>query len=195
MKERFENLLGILFGTIFLVLVATVTIETIARKVFNFSLQGADELGGYALAVGATLAFSLAVLGRSHIRVDILHEKYPLGVQAFMNWLSALLMGVLAVFLCWVAWYVIQDTIAYGSTAQTSWATPLVYPQGAWFVGLSLFALTAAFGAIRATYFLLTGQQAVLLKDFQPRSVKEEVQEEVNDLAQRAVSSATGDRR
>jgi TRAP-type C4-dicarboxylate transport system permease small subunit len=195
MKERFENLLGILFGTIFLVLVATVTIETIARKVFNFSLQGADELGGYALAVGATLAFSLAVLGRSHIRVDILHEKYPLGVQAFMNWLSALLMGVLAVFLCWVAWYVIQDTIAYGSTAQTPWATPLVYPQGAWFVGLSLFALTAAFGAIRATYFLLTGQQAVLLKDFQPRSVKEEVQEEVNDLAQRAVSSATGDRR
>jgi TRAP-type C4-dicarboxylate transport system permease small subunit len=195
MKERFENLLGILFGTIFLVLVATVTIETIARKVFNFSLQGADELGGYALAVGATLAFSLAVLGRSHIRVDILHEKYPLGVQAFMNWLSAVLMGVLAVFLCWVAWYVIQDTITYGSTAQTPWATPLVYPQGAWFLGLTLFALTAAIGAIRATYLLLTGQQVLLLKDFQPRSVKEEVQEEVNDLAQRAVSSATGDRR
>lgn len=195
MKERFENLLGILFGTIFLVLVATVTIETIARKVFNFSLQGADELGGYALAVGATLAFSLAVLGRSHIRVDILHEKYPLGVQAFMNWLSAVLMGVLAVFLCWVAWYVIQDTIAYGSTAQSPWATPLVYPQGAWFLGLTLFALTAAIGAIRATYLLLTGQQVLLLKDFQPRSVKEEVQEEVNDLAQRSVSSAKGDRR
>ncbi len=46
MKERIENLLAILFGGIFLLLSAVVTVETVSRKVFNISLQGADELGG-----------------------------------------------------------------------------------------------------------------------------------------------------
>ncbi len=54
-----------------------VAVETVVRKVFNFSLQGADELGGYALAVGATIAFSLALLGRTHIRVDVFHDRLP----------------------------------------------------------------------------------------------------------------------
>ena len=71
MKTRLENILGILFGTIFMTLVALVTVETIVRKLFNVSLQGVDELGGYALAIGSTISFSLAVLGRNHIRVDV----------------------------------------------------------------------------------------------------------------------------
>lgn len=47
-KDRVEGALAMLFGLIFLVLSAIVSIETISRKLFNFSLQGADELGGYA---------------------------------------------------------------------------------------------------------------------------------------------------
>ena len=85
MKTRLESILSILFGGIFGVLVIIVTIETIARKLFNVSLQGADELGGYALAIGSTLAFSLAVFGRNHIRVDVLHEKYPTRFQGWMT--------------------------------------------------------------------------------------------------------------
>lgn len=185
MKERLENLLGILFGIIFLVLVAIVTIETIVRKLFNVSVQGADELGGYSLAVGATIAFSLAVLGRNHIRVDILHDRYPKPVQAVMNWLSAVLLAALAIFLCWTAWQVIVDSIAYSSTAQTAWATPLVYPQSAWLMGLLLFAVIAGFLGIRATYLFVSGKQRVLLEEFQPRSAKEELQEELEDIAAR----------
>jgi TRAP-type C4-dicarboxylate transport system permease small subunit len=185
MKERLENILGTIFGLMFMVLVAVVTFETIARKLFNFSVQGADELGGYALAVGATLAFSLAVLGRTHIRVDILHDRYPKWLQAFMNWFSALCMGALAIFLCWTAWQVIVDSIAYGSTAQTPWATPLVYPQMSWLVGLGLFALIAGFLALRATYLLVTGKRHELIEQYQPRSAKDELADELEDLAAR----------
>lgn len=192
MKERLENLLGILFGVIFMVLVAIVTIETIARKLFNVSVQGADELGGYSLAVGATLAFSLAILGRNHIRVDILHDRYPKPVQALMNWLSAVLLAALAVFLCWTAWQVIVDSISYASTAQTPWATPLVYPQSAWLIGLLFFAVIAGFLGLRATYLLVTGKQRALLDEFQPRSAKEELQEELEDIAARDAASQTG---
>lgn len=186
MKTRFENILGILFGTIFMTLVALVTVETIARKLFNVSLQGVDELGGYALAIGSTISFSLAVFGRNHIRVDVLHQHYPDWLKAVMNWLSAFSLAALAVFLCWVAIQVLLDSITYGSTAQTPWATPLIYPQSLWYAGLVIFAIVSVCFAAWATYLLLTGNQRTLIHEFQPKSAKEELKEELDDLAQRS---------
>lgn len=167
-------------------LVIIVTIETIARKLFNVSLQGADELGGYALAIGSTLAFSLAVFGRNHIRVDVLHEKYPTRFQGWMNWFSATSMAVFAIFLCYVTINVLTDTIAYSSTAQTPWATPLIYPQSIWYAGLVIFACVTTVWAVRATVLLATGRISELNEEFQPKSAKEEIKEELDDLAQRS---------
>lgn len=189
MKEKIENILGSIFGLMFLFLVVLVSVETIGRKVFNFSIQGADELGGYALAIGSTLSFSLALLGRNHIRVDVLHEKFGPRLQAFMNWLSIVSLAAFAIFMAWVAQKVIMDTMAYGSTAQTPWATPLVYPQGIWLAGLTVFALITLGFAIRATKLLLTGQLAELNEDYQPKSAKEELQEELADIALRSQDS------
>ncbi len=186
MKTRLESILSILFGGILGVLVIIVTIETIARKLFNVSLQGADELGGYALAIGSTLAFSLAVFGRNHIRVDVLHEKYPTRLQGWMNWFSATSMAAFAIFLCYVTINVLTDTIAYSSTAQTPWATPLIYPQSIWYAGLIIFACVTTVWAVRATILLATGQISELNEEFQPKSAKEEIKEELDDLAQRS---------
>jgi TRAP-type C4-dicarboxylate transport system permease small subunit len=186
MKTRFENILGILFGTIFMTLVALVTVETIARKLFNVSLQGVDELGGYALAIGSTISFSLAVFGRNHIRVDVLHQHYPDWLKALMNWLSAFSLAAFAVFLCWVAIQVLLDSVTYGSTAQTPWATPLIYPQSLWYAGLVIFAIVSSCFAAWATYFWFTGKQQELILEFQPKSAKEELKEELDDLAQRS---------
>ena len=47
--NRLNRALAWVFGTIFIALSAIVTVETLARKIFNYSIQGADELGGYAL--------------------------------------------------------------------------------------------------------------------------------------------------
>jgi TRAP-type C4-dicarboxylate transport system permease small subunit len=173
----------------FLFLVVLVSVETVGRKVFNFSIQGADELGGYALAIGSTLSFSLALLGRNHIRVDVLHEKFGPRLQAFMNWLSIVSLAAFAIFMAWVAKKVIMDTMAYGSTAQTPWATPLVYPQGVWLAGLTVFALVALVFAVRATMLLFRGQIAELNEDYQPKSAKEELQEELADIALRSQDS------
>lgn len=166
-------------------LVVLVCIETIARKLFNVSIQGADELGGYALAVGSTLSFSLAVIGRNHIRVDVLHERLSSTSQAFMNWLSIAGLATFAVFLTWTASKVIEDTIAYGSTAQTPWATPLVYPQGVWLSGLAIFSIVSIAYVIWATKLLLARKFQNMNHEFQPKSAKEELKEELDDIALR----------
>lgn len=189
MKERIENALGTVFGLIFVGLAALVTVETAARKLFNVSLQGADELGGYALAVGSTIAFSLALIGRNHIRVDVFHERLPRALQAAMNWLSIVALAALAGFIAWIALKVLRDTLQYGSTAQTPWATPLIIPQSVWYVGLLTFAAVGVGFALRATWLLATGRIEQLNTDFHPKSAKEELKEELDDLAQRHGSS------
>ncbi|MGB6008330.1 TRAP transporter small permease subunit [Castellaniella sp.] len=183
--ERVEAALGTLFGIIFLALSVIVTIETISRKVFNFSLQGADELGGYALAVGSTLAFSLALIGRTHIRVDVFHDFFPKRMQSWLNALSILSLSAFGLFIGWTAIQVLIDTTTYGSTAPTPWATPLIYPQTAWLISLGAFAAISTVYGLRALRMLLCGDEARLLREFSPKSVKEEVKEELDDLAKR----------
>jgi TRAP-type C4-dicarboxylate transport system permease small subunit len=192
MKDRIETLLATLFGGIFLALSVVVAVETVSRKLFNVSLQGADELGGYALAVGSTIAFSLALMGRNHIRVDVFHDKFPRGLQAALNWLSIVALAAFGAFIAWIAFKVIGDTLQYQSTAQTPWATPLIWPQGVWYAGLVVFALVAFGYAVRATVLLVTNRIDTLNHDFHPKSAKEELKEELEDLAQRQAETQGG---
>lgn len=192
MRARVEQWLGTAFGLVFLGLAVVVTVETVMRKLFNVSLQGADELGGYALAVGATLAFSLALLGRAHIRVDVFHDRLPGALRLALNWLSAVSLAALALLMAYLAWFVIQDSRAYQSVAQTPWATPLVYPQTAWLAGLIVFGAVALFSALRVSWLLLRGDTRQVHRDYGPRSTKEEVDEELQDLKARSAAGSPG---
>ena len=186
MRETVERWLGTLFGLIFVALSLVVAFETAVRKLFNFSLQGADELGGYALAVGATIAFSMALLARTHVRVDVFHARLPPRVQTFLNWLSSVSMAAFGGLMAWLAWFVIQDSQSYKSVSQTPWATPLVIPQSAWLVGLIIFGALATGVAVYATFLLVTGRTSEVNALLNPRSSDEELEEELEDLKVRA---------
>ncbi len=186
--RRLETILANIFGTIFLALSFVVTIETIARKLFNFSIQGADELGGYSLAVGSTIAFSLALTGRNHIRVDVFHDMFPRGLKAAINWVSIVLLAAMGVLFVAVSFRVLDESVQYGSTAQTPWSTPLIYPQSVWYAGLIMFMLVALGFAGRATWLLFTRRIDQLNEEFHPKSAKEEVKEELDDFAQRSAA-------
>jgi TRAP-type C4-dicarboxylate transport system permease small subunit len=181
-----QRILAWVFGAIFLALSIVVSVETLARKLFNYSIQGADELGGYALAAGSVIAFSLALVGRNHIRVDVFHESFSKRMQAVLNVLSYVLMAVFAVLMAWVALKVVTDTLAYGSTAPTPWQTPLIWPQSVWYAGLVVFAIATVGYAVRAVWLLAGGDIERVNRDFPPKSTKQEVKEELDDFAQRS---------
>ena len=189
--RRLEDVLATLFGAIFVVLSFVVTVETLVRKLFNFSLQGADELGGYSLAIGSTIAFALAVAGRNHIRVDVFHEHFPRGLKAFLNWLSIVLLAGMATLFVIVSWRVLMESLEYRSTAQTPWATPLIYPQSLWYAGLVLFMLMAVGFAARASWLLFTRRIDQLNEEFHAKSAKEELKEELDSVKNR--QAATGE--
>lgn len=180
-----SNVLAHVFGYVMLALSVTVTVETIARKLLGFSFQGVDELGGYALAVGSSLAFTTALVERGHIRIDLLHLRFPRILQALLNWLSVLLIAVFALLLMKVGADVVGETIEFSSTAPTPWATPLIWPQAVWYAALGLFAVVALALAAHATYAFATGRWAQLGRLYGPKLADEEIREELEDMGRR----------
>jgi TRAP-type C4-dicarboxylate transport system permease small subunit len=181
--------LGALFanvcGYILLGLAVLVTAETLGRKFFNISLQGVDELGGYALAVGSALAFTTALVERAHIRIELFHVMLPVPLQMALNWLAITSIAAFGGLLAFVCFTILSDSFAYNSTAPTPWATPLVYPQSLWYAGMVIFAVVSGAMALHATYLLVTGNAKALNKMYGPKEAAEEVKEELEDLARR----------
>lgn len=176
---------SMVFGVMLVLLAILVTLDTLLRKFSGVSLQGTDELGGYVLAVTSCLAFTIALIDRAHIRIDILHGRFPPRAQALMNLASAIMFAALALILLRFAWNVLDDTVTYGSTAPTPWATPLIYPQSLWFAGLALFAATAVWLAVRGLMLATAGNVAGINRELGPLTTQEELEEELSDVNRR----------
>lgn len=183
--SRLSYIAAIVFGAMMLVLSALVAVETIVRKALGISIGGVDELSGYAIAVGAPLAFTVALIEQAHIRINLLHMHMPGRVQAVLNLVAALLLAALAIYLFVFTVRTVQETRLYGSIAQTPWATPLIYPQVLWLVSMGVFALTSVVVAARAARLALGINWERLQRDFGPETVEDELEAELGDLENR----------
>lgn len=181
----FTLIVSWLFGALLVALSLFVAIETAIRKLFNVSFQGADELGGYVLAIGGALSFTVALLERGHIRIDLVYDRMRPALKAALNWLAAVSLAVFGLFLARYCWLVIRDTIEYKSTAPTAWATPMIYPQAIWYACLLTFTVASLILAFRASRLLFTGNVAELNASFHPKGALEELSEELSDIKKR----------
>ncbi len=183
--EAIARLSSLVFGVTMLLLSVAITVETVVRKAFSISLGGVDELSGYAIAVGAPLAFAVALVERSHIRINLLYVRLGPRLRALADAAAALSLTAIAVFLAVFAWRTFAETRLYQSLAQTPWATPLVYPQALWLATLVVFLLVALVLAWRVLARLLRRDWAGLEAVAGPGSVEEELRAELEDLKRR----------
>ena len=194
--KRIENIAATLFGLLFLLLGFAVAAETLMRKILNKSLQGVDELGGYILAVGAALSFAVALAGRAHIRIDIIHDRLPLFLRSTLDLTALLAMTVSAVVVLAMGWISLSDSILFNATAQTPWATPLHYPQRLWVAALALFVLACAWEWLRLARVVRREGFLAIDRHAGPRSSREELAEELESLKARGIAlpAAAGDK-
>ena len=148
--------------------------------------MAAIGIGGGLLAYGAPFINSIVPVVWG-VHNDNLLSCIPLfvlmGELLLRSGIADRMFGALA---AWLAVSVVQDSRSYQSVSQTPWATPLAYPQTAWLIGLIVFALVAVVYALRATWLLARGQITAMNHEFGPRSTKEEVDEELEDLKARS---------
>jgi len=183
--QRFTHLLGIIFGASMLTLSIAITVETLLRKLLSISLGGIDELGGYAIAIAAPLAFTVALFDRAHIRINQLTNLFPRKLQAVLDVASIVSLAALSLFFLHFAIQTVLDTWSYKSIAQTPWATPLIWPQGLWLLAMATFPLVAVALSFRAMRLLMRRDWREIHKNFGTPSPKDELEAELEDLKRR----------
>ena len=156
--------------------------EMVSRKLFAFSLQGIDEVGGYTLAVTSAIGFSYTLITRGHTRVDFLVSKMPVPVRAGLNWLAMATLAALTLFALYRGSNVLSESIEFQSTATTPLQTPMWIPQSLWLLGYALFAILATYLAVHATVLLLKGRLDDLNRAYGPQTLDEEIEAEAGDV-------------
>ena len=150
--------------------------EIFARKLFNHSLQGVDEIGGYVVAITGTFGMALAALERAHTRIDVLLLRLPARVQAGLNLLSYVALGLGAAFMGYMGWRTLDESLTFGSVSSSPLQVPLWIPQLLWMAGLVLFALSALWTALRGLLALRYGLEAAD-RVLAPPTVEDEIDE------------------
>lgn len=112
-----------------------VSVDVVLRRLFNWSLGGADEISGYAFGVATALALSYSLLERAHIRVDALYCRFPVGLRRAADLFGMVLFIGFVAIVAVMAAGVALDSLAHWSRSITPLRTPLFLVQAPWLFG------------------------------------------------------------
>jgi TRAP-type mannitol/chloroaromatic compound transport system permease small subunit len=165
-------------GALLFLAAFTVSVDVLARKLFTISLGGADELSGYAFAIGTAWAFSFALLRRANVRVDALYQHLPRRVCAVLDILALVSLGVFVSYLAYYAYDVFATSWELSAKSNSALKVPLWIPQALWATGLVLFLATIALLLLRSLAALFAGDWPTVHALLGARSIREEADDE-----------------
>lgn len=183
---RVVDVLVIIVGWWLLILSALSCVEMVTRKLFSFSLQGIDEVGGYTLAVAGAVGFSYSLITRAHTRIDFLIGKLPVKVRSALNVLAMVTLAAMTVFSTLRGYTVLAESLEFGSRATTPLQTPMWIPQLMWLVGWAVFALGCIYLAIHSFKLMIAGEHDVVNKLYGPQTLEEEIESEAGEVLEQA---------
>ena len=172
-------------GALILAAAVLIGIDVTLRKVFNASIGGADELAGYALALGTAWSLGAALLDRAHIRIDSVYVFLPRPLRLALDFAGLALFIAFFGLIARHGWNVAEQSWVSGSRSQSALQTPTVLPQAIWLVGLALFFLAGVVLLAYAGALLARGKAAQAERAISTRSAAEEVEDEIRDLKDR----------
>ena len=179
---------GLWFGGVLVLLAAIlIGIDVLMRKFFSASIGGADELSGYALALGTAWALAATLIERAHIRIDSLYVLLPRRLRFALDVVGLVLLIAFFGLIAWHGWSVVAQSWVAGSRSQSALQTPTVIPQFVWLLGLIVFVAIGILLLMHAVVLATRGQHAAVAKLISTRSAEEEVEDEIRDLQERSL--------
>jgi TRAP-type C4-dicarboxylate transport system permease small subunit len=177
---------GLWFGGALVLLAAVlIAIDVLLRKFLALSIGGADELAGYALAIGTTWGLGAALLDRAHIRIDSLYLLFPQKLRLMLDLVALVLLVGFFALVAWHGTSVVSQSWTSESRSQSALETPTVIPQTLWLVGLVVFVAIGVLLLADVLRAIAAGNQRAATRLIGTRSAEEEVQDEIRDLQER----------
>lgn len=172
-------------GALVLAAAILIGIDVVLRKFFARSIGGADELAGYALAIGTAWSLGATLLDRGHIRIDSLYVLLPTRLRIALDFLGLVLFVGFFGLVARHGWNVVQQSWSAGSRSQSALQTPTVIPQAIWLAGLAAFVVVGVVLLVYAARLAARGELAAVAAAIGTRSAQEDVEAEVQSLKER----------
>jgi TRAP-type C4-dicarboxylate transport system permease small subunit len=137
--EGISRVGAVVGGAMLLIASIAICIDITLRYLFAWTLGGADELSGYALAISSAWGLSAAVLTRSHIRIDTVYVRVKPRIRAALDLLSLATFVFFFALITYYAWGVFKQSWQSDSHSLSEIQMPLIFPQGLWVAGLAFF--------------------------------------------------------
>jgi len=169
-------------GALVLAAAVLIGVDVTLRKLFNASIGGADELAGYALALGTAWSLGAALLDRAHIRIDSLYTLFPRWLRLSLDFVGIVLLLAFFGLIARHGWSVLEQSWVSSSRSQSALATPTVIPQSIWLAGLAVFLLVGVALLVQAVWLIACGNAAGAAQAISTRSAIEEVEDEIREL-------------
>lgn len=174
---------GLWFGGALVLLAAIlIGIDVVLRKFFNTSIGGADELAGYALALGTAWSLGAALVDRAHIRIDSLYVLFPRWLRFVLDVAGLVLFIAFFALIARHGFNMVVQSWSAGSRSQSALQTPIVIPQFIWFAGLAGLVALGIVLLVHAVLLAARGEHEAVAKAISTRSAEEEVTDEIRDL-------------
>ena len=118
------------------------------------------EISGYMLAACIGLGLAFTVTSKSNIRVDILLDAFPDRLRAACDLLASVTLAIIALALAWFCWQTLAQSWAMNARSTSIMQTPMVLPQGMWWIGMFWFAFMAVLLPLQAIMRFWQGTSA-----------------------------------
>jgi TRAP-type C4-dicarboxylate transport system permease small subunit len=178
---------GLWFGGALILLAAVlIGIDVLLRKFLARSIGGADELAGYALAIGTAWGLGAALIDRAHIRIDSLYVLFPQKLRLLLDVAALVLFVAFFGLMTWHGLGVVTESWTSGSRSQSALETPTVIPQSLWILGLSAFVAIGIVLLVHALRLAAQGDVQGMARAIGTRSAEEEIEDEIRDLKERS---------
>ena len=166
-------------GALIMAAAIIIGLDILLRTVFVVSIGGADELAGYALAIGTTWGFGIAFVDRAHIRIDSLYGLFPRVLRLALDFVGLGLFIAYFALAGWHGWGVAEQSLRSGSRSQSALEIPTAIPQLLWLAGLAVSLLVGVALLVIAATLIVRGDAAGATRVISTRSTQEEVAEEI----------------
>jgi TRAP-type C4-dicarboxylate transport system permease small subunit len=124
-----------------LALMILVMVDVTSRYVMQNPLAISDEYGGFCLVAITCIGLAYAWKTRSHVRVEFITKRLPIGMRRWLRLFTLLLAIVFTGFMVYGAFKLVSISLMFG-TRSTSWLrTPVAWPQMTIVIGAVLMFL------------------------------------------------------
>lgn len=180
--------LGIWIGGVLLFAAATiVTAEVLLRKgtgTFgtSFVFSGSDEISGYLFAVGTSFSLAYVLMGKGHVRIDVLYAQFSPKVRAILDVVALLVLAIFASAMLERAIDLATTSYVEQIRSNTNLRIPLAWSQVPWAFGIALFFVAILLALIRSLAALLSGDFAAVRAIAGVATSEEEIEAELKGL-------------